>query len=138
LLTVVANIFTNVALSVPPVLASLESARVARAVGDIVAVEDDIAGYNASNGKLPNTLADIGRDTLLDPWGSPYQYLNFANGVSKSQMRKDRFLVPINSDYDLYSMGQDKQSKPPLTANMSQDDVVRANDGSFVGLASTY
>lgn len=27
---------------------------------------------------------------------------------------------------------------PPLTAPQSQDDVVRANNGGFVGLASDY
>ena len=53
-------------------------------------------------------------------------------------MRKDRFLVPINSCYDLYSMGKDGQSVPPLTAKASWDDIVRANDGAFVGLAWQY
>jgi general secretion pathway protein G len=27
---------------------------------------------------------------------------------------------------------------PPLTAKVSRDDIVRANDGAFVGLASEY
>lgn len=57
-----------------------------------------------------------------------------ANG----QARKDRNLVPINSDFDLYSMGRDGQSAPPLTAKVSRDDIVRANNGGFVGLASDY
>ncbi len=52
--------------------------------------------------------------------------------------RKDRFLVPINSDFDLYSMGKDGQSVGPLTAQKSHDDVIRANDGSYYGLASNF
>lgn len=52
--------------------------------------------------------------------------------------RKDRFLVPINSDYDLYSKGKDGESVAPLTASKSRDDVVRANDGAFVGLATDF
>jgi general secretion pathway protein G len=52
--------------------------------------------------------------------------------------RKDKFLVPINSDYDLYSDGQDGQSASPLTAKASQDDIVRAANGSYVGLASQF
>ena len=52
--------------------------------------------------------------------------------------RKDRFLVPINSDYDLYSKGADGESVAPLTAAKSQDDIVRANDGEYLGLASRY
>jgi len=52
--------------------------------------------------------------------------------------RKDRFLVPLNSDYDLYSEGKDGESMAPLSAPQSQDDVVRANDGAYIGLASQY
>ena len=79
----------------------------------------------------------IGRAGLEDPWGNPYQYLPIA-GTGKGGFRKDRFLVPINSDYDLYSMGADGASQAPLTAKTSQDDIVRANDGGFIGLASKY
>jgi general secretion pathway protein G len=53
-------------------------------------------------------------------------------------MRKDRFLVPINTYYDLYSMGPDGQSQPPLTARVSRDDVIRANDGQYFGPAEAF
>jgi general secretion pathway protein G len=53
-------------------------------------------------------------------------------------MRKDKNLVPINSEYDLYSVGPDGDSVPPLTAQPSRDDIVMANDGKFIGLASDY
>jgi len=46
--------------------------------------------------------------------------------------------VPINSDFDLWSMGPDGKSVPPLTAKASRDDIVRANDGTFYGWASDY
>jgi general secretion pathway protein G len=46
--------------------------------------------------------------------------------------------VPLNSTFDLYSKGRDGQSQPPLTATASQDDIVRATDGNYVGLASRY
>ena len=45
---------------------------------------------------------------------------------------------PKNSDFDLYSMGKDGASVGPLTAKASRDDVVRASDGRFVGLASDF
>ena len=45
---------------------------------------------------------------------------------------------PVNSDYDLYSKGKDGKSQTPFTAKASQDDIVRANDGSFLGLVSDY
>jgi general secretion pathway protein G len=52
--------------------------------------------------------------------------------------RTDKNLVPLNSDYDLYSMGKDGESQIPLTVKISHDDIIRANDGAFVGLAIDY
>jgi len=138
LLIVIAIVLTIAAIAIPSLISALDAARAARAVGDIRTLEADIATYEVLNGKLPDTLADLGRGDLLDPWGTPYQYLNFANAKGTGQMRKDRFLVPLNSTYDLYSMGKDRQSVPPITAKVSQDDIIRANDGGYVGLASQY
>lgn len=91
-----------------------------------------------SNGHLPNTLTDIARSDLLDAWGLPYVYTNYAVTSNKNLIRKDRFLHPMNSDYDLFSAGADGQWKPPITAKESHDDIIRANDGDYVGLASEY
>jgi len=52
--------------------------------------------------------------------------------------RKDRFLVPINSDYDLYSKGKDGQSNAPLTVPVSHDDIIRAANGAYVGVAANF
>lgn len=138
LLIAMAVAVTLAALAIPSLISSIDNAHVARAMGDIDALEGDIEAYDQLNDSLPNTLADIGRDQMLDPWGNPYQYLNFANAKGKGKMRKDRFLVPINSTYDLYSMGKDGQSVPPITAKVSHDDIIRANDGAYLGLASNY
>jgi general secretion pathway protein G len=54
------------------------------------------------------------------------------------QLRKDRNLVPINTDFDLFSRGKDGQTNFPLTAQRSRDDIVRANNGGYIGLASDY
>jgi general secretion pathway protein G len=59
-------------------------------------------------------------------------------GSIMGEVRKDRFLVPINSDYDLYSMGPDGESRAPLQAEPSRDDVIRGGDGAFIGLASDF
>jgi general secretion pathway protein G len=62
----------------------------------------------------------------------------FRTPSDTGKARKDKNLVPINSEFDLYSAGRDGDTLPPLVAKPSRDDVVRANDGRFVGLASTY
>lgn len=147
MLIVMAIIGTLLAIALPMLRSALDTARVARAIGDIGALQTDIASFEAGGEGLPETLADIGRGTLTDPWGRPYQYLNFhieegggkkGKGPPPQGARKDRFLVPINSTYDLYSVGKDGKTVAALTAKASKDDVVRANDGGFIGLAIKY
>jgi general secretion pathway protein G len=97
--------------------------------------------YNNDNNRYPQSLSQVGYGTYLDPWGSPYQYLDIQEAEkkgNKDKPRKDRWVHPINTDYDLYSMGADGASVPPLTAQQSRDDVVRANNGAYIGLASEF
>jgi general secretion pathway protein G len=112
--------------------------RIAQAVTDIKGLEVSISHFYLDNRRLPDDLAEIGKNGLRDPWGNPYRYLNFATVKGKGSLRKDKNLVPINSDYDLYSAGPDGTSQPPLTAKSSKDDIIRANDGAYVGEASKY
>jgi general secretion pathway protein G len=90
------------------------------------------------DGATPPDLDAVGMGGLVDPWGNPYRYLSFTGLKGKGAMRKDHSLVPINTDFDLYSMGPDRASSPPLTARHSRDDILRANDGAFIGVASDY
>jgi len=119
---------------------ALDESKDSRAAAEIRSMEKAIADYEATLGHLPDSLADVGYGDLLDPWGKPYRYLRLdgAKKEGKDKARKDRFLVPLNSDYDLYSMGPDGDSKAPLTANASRDDIVRAGDGVFVGVAEEF
>lgn len=232
------------ALAIPNYLDFIEKARVARAISELHALTKDIKGFALSSGAYPNSLADIGRSTMPDPWGSPYQYyrincgtvdeiINLAKlklrrkngprvipavhplssqndwhtafaqiqssdrpvhgqlvaggGASGSGgvgsgttgasgaggatgnatgntnqtggggaggagaiggggppcggvggARKDRFLVPINSDFDVYSMGKNRDTVAPLNPPKSQDDVIRASDGGYYGLARNF
>ena len=114
-----------------------ERSKVAKAIADLQVMDGEIAAFEGERGRLPNSLAEIGHSSLRDPWGNPYEYFDFTTGPEGNR-RKDRNLVPINSTYDLYSKGRDGQTAAPLTASSGQDDVVRANDGGFYGLASTY
>ncbi len=138
LLITMAIILTITAIAVPNLVAAMDQAKVARAVGDIHTIGNEAEEFFILNNRFPDTLADINRGNYLDPWGNPYQYLNFADTKGKGKMRKDRFLVPINSFFDLYSMGKDGASVPPLTAKASQDDIIWASDGSYVGPASEF
>ena len=112
--------------------------QLAEVILDIGHMQAAIANFAIENRGFPNTLNDIGKGGLRDPWGNPYEYLNHDNVRGNGPFRKDKNIVPINSDYDLYSAGKDGRSVPPLTARASRDDIVRANNGRFIGLASDY
>jgi general secretion pathway protein G len=127
-----------VGLSIPKLRSVINQAKTARAIGDIKAIQTDLMSIEAGGQALPPDLASIGRGALLDPWGNPYVYFKFPPGPNPGGARKDRFLVPVNSTFDLYSLGPDGNSAPPFTASSSQDDIVRANDGGFVGLARNF
>ena len=128
-------------LSILKIQAMIERARVAKAIGDIETMQVELFGFVAGDDSLPSSLAGIDRDTYLDPWGRPYIYFRYPparGGSTVAGARMDRFLHPLNSDFDLYSMGKDGQSQLPITAKPSQDDILRANDGGFIGLAAQF
>ena len=155
------------ALGMPAYMNALEAAKIARAIGDVRGIDRDIQIQRTLTGCLPGSLADINQDFRRDPWGRPYVYNVLSTGsgggngngngngngkgggsaacnacsgtcINSGQARKDHSLVPINSDFDLFSVGRDGISTGPLTAAASQDDIVRGSDGAFVGLGRDY
>jgi general secretion pathway protein G len=137
LMMVIAIIGTLAAIAVPNYIAYRDKAQMTKAISDIQFIERQIDLFVLDNDRLPASLAEIGLDGMLDPYGNPYEYQPVA-GTPKGKLRKDRFMVPVNSDYDLYSKGQDGRSVSPFTAKHSRDDIVRANDGAYVGLAADF
>jgi general secretion pathway protein G len=136
-----------IALAILGVLASLaysrytdytERVRVSTASTDINAIAFLVVQYNLDNRRFPDSLADVRQDSKLDPWGRPYAYFNLTTSKGNGKARKDKQLNPLNSDFDLYSVGKDGNSSASLQAKNSRDDVVRARDGRFVGLASEF
>ena len=126
-------------MAIPAYQQYAQRSQVARAVSDIGRIDLVLNRFRLNNDDaLPDSLAAVDLDGLLDPWGNPYVYLNIATARNKGKLRKDRNLVPINTDFDLYSMGPDGRSVAPLTAKHSRDDIVRANNGQFIGIAVDY
>ena len=116
----------------------IEKTRVHKASVDIVGIQFAIKQYEINNSVLPDDLGAIGQAAKLDPWGRPYVYVNLQGKNGNGSARKDHKLNPLNSDYDLYSLGKDGLTKPQITQKDSLDDVIRAHDGAFVGLASDF
>jgi len=122
-------------------LGYIEKVRVTRSILDIKAIQTEIDGSTGESVPLPVSLMAAGLQKD-DPWGFPYRYLALRDvlgrRINQAAARKDRFLVPLNDDYDLYSVGKNGLTAVSLTSLRSVDDVVRANDGTFIGPADRY
>ncbi len=136
-LMVIAIMGTLAAIATPMFISYVDRARVAKVTLEIRMLSREITIFFEENNRYPVDLAELGLGSLLDVWGNPYQYQPVA-GTPQGGLRSDRFTVPVNTDYDLYSMGRDGRSQRPFTAAASLDDIVRANDGSYIGPASGY
>ena len=148
LILAVAIVATLATIALPRLRGMREKAAVAQAVGELKGIEGEILAYLAANRTLPPDLTTIGRDSMTDPWGALYVYFPFpvdltvapgnGQGQAPDGARRDKFLVPVNADFDLYSKGADGLSTPPFTSGESHDDVVRAGNGGFFGLAVDF
>lgn len=114
-----------------------DKARSFEAVQHIAAMAAVIKTYWQDARAYPATLADIRMAGVTDPWGRPYVYYNIeANG--KGGARKDHALNPLNTDFDLYSVGPDGKTKRQISQKDSLDDLIRARDGAFLGVAADF
>lgn len=138
LMVAIAIVGILAAIATPYFFGYLNKTRYTVAIHDIQQISTEIEIFYINNNRYPNDLGEIGMASAKDPWGNPYQYLNIASVKGKGQLRKDHSLVPVNSDYDLYSMGADGKSQPPFTAQASQDDIVRAHDGAYLGYVKDF
>jgi general secretion pathway protein G len=136
LMVVAAAVVMLSMFAIPAFKSYVDRSRVSRAVGDIGSISLELYRWQLNNQTFPATLAAAGI-AVTDPWGRPYQYTR-VEGTPQNELRKDHNLHPINTDFDLYSVGPDGASQKPLTAGPSQDDVVRANNGSYIGVAANY
>ena len=139
LMIVVAMVGTLTAIGVPAYNNYKDKVNNHQAIEDIRFIEAAIKMFHTENGGFPQNLAQVRSAGLLDPWGNPYRYLRILPPTPPlGQRRKEHGMVPVNFDFDLYSMGKDGRSAPPFTSALSRDDIVRANDGAYVGLALDY
>lgn len=99
---------------------------------DIRTIDKAITAYVIERNALPASLNDVGMGGKHDPWHRPYVFVNLSLGGVPLQ---DNVVADdLNTDYDLYSRGADGISDPLSGTPGNEDDVVRANDGVYVGV----
>lgn len=134
---VICIIGTLAGIAVPSYRNYIEQAKRVRCISEIKLIERELLSFYIENDTFPDGLDEIGLEAIQDPWKNPYEYLR-VDGAGTGELRKDHFMVPVNTDFDLYSKGPDGKSLTPFTANPSRDDIVRANNGQYIGPVSSY
>ena len=130
-------------VSVPAYQGYIARNKVLEAVTTVKKMSDAIHKFDVEKGGLPANVAAVDAAyqtsfaTTNDPWGRAYVYLDLRASHGAGG-RKDKALKPINSDFDLYSVGADGLTSASLTNANSRDDIVRARDGGFIGTAEEF
>lgn len=136
-------------IAFPAYQSYITNMRVIEAKNEIQEMSRIIHEQEVRTGVLADGLDDVvdtvtgksmGWDGRRDPWGFAYEYKNLRTFSikGKGNARQDKNLKPVNSDFDLYSVGPDGKTAPSLTDARSRDDVVRARDGGFIGTAAEF
>ena len=148
LIIAVLIVLTLTGIAMPLAADYIHQANVVRSIAEIRSIEKEILFFETERGYYPGgktpgmleSMHEIGQDHTKDPWGTPYQYRNLAQGPhtggGKPQFcRRDRSFNPLNYDFDLYSVGPDRQvpTHNQITVNKGADDIVRAANGRYVG-----
>lgn len=141
LMIVVGIISVMAAIAIPSYISSRYKAKIAVAISEIKIIEKAVLNYQVDHDEFPDILSAIDMDQIADPWGNPYRYLRIEGGTTpglNGMRRRDKNANPVNSDFDLYSMGRDGLTVPQFAGKRARDDIVRANNGGFYGLAEKH
>ena len=89
-------------------------------------------------GTLTREVNATEADSLVTSIATSPDFSVFTAVPVEQTRRRDRYMFPLNTDYDLFSLGPNGITSVSLGETMAQDDVIRANNGGFFGTASDY
>ncbi|OGV45562.1 MAG: hypothetical protein A2017_12160 [Lentisphaerae bacterium GWF2_44_16] len=137
MLLVIAIFTILLVISFKGLVESVRRTKNLRAAIELKQIQQIINLYHEDYRSYPPDLAAVEVRNMKDPWSTLYQYQNYSL-ISNGARRKDRNLNPLNSAYDLWSNGKDQKTNKQINGFYARDDIIVANDGEFVGLASDY
>ena len=132
---------TLVAIALPVIEGARDDIRLSQAVTSIQVIQFAVTKYELRYGIIPVDIdaMNLPADVATDPWGRPYVFLNYIYEDPPDFVpREDQFLKPINTAYDIFSIGPDGESHKRLPHSQSKDDIVRASDGQYIGVAEEF
>ena len=94
--------------------------------------------FTALHELLGRNLSLTERGALSEAARANGAFSIFTSVETERTRRRDRYMFPLNTDYDLFSLGPDHQTATSLGEGIGLDDVIRANNGGFFGRASDY
>lgn len=115
-----------------------ERARVANTIGKLGEINLKIDMFDLNHNRMPTSLAELNIADTTDPWGNEYVFTSFEGMKGNGPKRKDHNMVPVNSYFDVYSLGPDGKTATPFTSIPGGDDIVVAGNGQYVGVACFY
>lgn len=104
--------------------------RINRTIADLRTLDKAILAYYIDKNTFPATLQEAGMGGQLDAWTRQYEYQLLGGGAPALE---DSLGLPLNELYDLYSKGIDGVTSISAADASSADDIVRSNDGQYVG-----
>jgi len=137
LIVIMAIIGVLVLVALPSFSHFKSKAKNAGCAADLRTLEKDITAYIVDKGTLPSSLNDVGRGGFKDPWGRPYNYKRLSDPDAEPY-KEFLGVEALNTDFDLFSAGQDGLSDKSLNQPTCIDDIIRAADGGFVGLGGDF
>ncbi|MEO1034977.1 MAG: prepilin-type N-terminal cleavage/methylation domain-containing protein [Pseudomonadota bacterium] len=136
LMIVVALVALLGSFALPAYTGYIDNARVGKAIQDMGRISLELQKFQTENdGALPESLEQLGLGDMRDPWGKQYIYLAMTPEMKKGPKRKGPTNQPLNTDFDLVSRGADGKSSKKILNGQAHDDVIRAYNGSYLGLA---
>lgn len=131
LIVVVGIIGVLATVAMPAFNLFVDRVKVTRAIAEIRGFEKEILARIIEQNTLPDSLGELGLASIFDPWGRPYQYLKIGNPGTPRQ--KPLGIEDLNTDFDLFSLGKDGVTQTIIDDPLSEDDIVRASDGNWIG-----
>lgn len=98
----------------------------------------DPIDFDLLEGRIGRSIDQLERSAIDLSLINAGNFPLFSGVRTEDTRRRDRYMFPLNTDFDLFSLGPDHATSTSLGEPSGLDDVIRANNGGFFGVAANY